>query len=124
MLRARLAGLDAALDGIARGVERAAKRTVERHGERVAGAAKTEHPYTDRAGDLTASIEGLPATGAALDGAMIGGTAAGAGHASYVEEGTPRAKAYPFIEPAAVLAEPIFEQDAGALLQAEMDALK
>jgi len=117
---ARFEGLDAFLSDLGEAVNEGTEAAVERHGDRVAGAARADHPYTDRTGDLTASLEGLPAMGSALDGTLQGGTVAGTEYASYVEEGTERSRAYPYLEPAATLTEPAFEQDADAQLQASL----
>lgn len=118
---ARFEGLDTFLAEVGAAVDEGARAAVERQGERVAGAARADHPYQDRTGDLTTSLEGLPAMGSALDGTLQGGAAAGTEYASYVEEGTERSRPYPYLAPAAELTEPAFEQDADAQLQTAID---
>lgn len=56
---------------------------VTRGAEIVAFAARAEHPYTDRTGRLTASIEALPAV--ATGDLARGGVLAGMDYASFVE---------------------------------------
>lgn len=81
------------LDDVERAGLDALEDAVTRAGEVVAFAARADHPYTDRTGDLTGSIEGLPAVRTA-NGAQ-GGVVAGMDYASYVE-----GRGYAFLEPA------------------------
>jgi HK97 gp10 family phage protein len=63
----------------------------------VADAVAT-HPYTDRTGNLTASIGPMPVT---VDGGVVrGGVEAQMPYARFVEEGTSRMDALPFLGPA------------------------
>lgn len=66
---------------------------VDRAAEVVAFDARAEHPYTDRTGQLTESIEALPAH-ATVMGAE-GGVIASMPYASYVE-----ARGFEFLSPA------------------------
>lgn len=92
-----ITGLAGALREIERAIAGALEETVEAHAERVATEARANHPYTDRTGALTASIEALPASGNALDGQLRGFVVAGAEHAEYVESNP----SFAFLEPAA-----------------------
>ncbi len=91
----RFDGADAALDALDAAVVDAIEAAVARGAEVVAFAARAEHPYTDRTGNLTESIEALPAVRTA-DGA-VGGVVAGASYAEFVE----RRPEYAFLGPAA-----------------------
>lgn len=93
-MRVRLSGGEAALDALDAAVGDAIVDAVARGAEVIAHAARADHPYQDRTGDLSASIEALPAVPTA-DGA-VGGVLAGEDYASFVE-----AKGFAFLEPAA-----------------------
>lgn len=93
-MRVRLTGGEAAFDALDRAVDEAVVDAVARGAELIAQAARAEHPYTDRSGDLTASVAPLPAVPTA-DGAA-GGVVASMPYASFVE-----AKGFAFLEPAA-----------------------
>lgn len=110
MLRARLNGFDAAIRDLEREVTASLPPVVERAAQDIALRAKATHPYTDRTGNLTRSIEPLPAV-AAPDGTVRGGVVAGEEYASYVEE-----KGFAFMEPAAREVEPTMEADAARTL--------
>lgn len=107
---AKLTGVDECLDELAEALGYEGALAVERCATQVAGYARAEHPYTDRTGALTASLEPLPATGSLLDGTLEGAVVAGREYASYIEEGTTRARPYPYLEPAARASEPVFEE--------------
>ncbi len=64
----------------------------------IADEARAEHPYTDRSGELTASIVAGEVHEQA-EGATVT-LVAEAEHASYVNEGTERMEARPFLRPA------------------------
>lgn len=83
--------------------------------ETIATEARNDHPYTDRSRALTESIEALPAV-EAPDGRVVGGVAAGAEHASYLEG---RAE-YAFLQPAADRSAPRIEHDLDTRLRAEI----
>lgn len=60
-----------------------------------AAEARARHPYMDRTGDLTRSTEGDEPV---VRGRSVeGGISADEDYASYVDRGTSRAKAYPFM---------------------------
>lgn len=79
-------------------LNRGVLRALEKAGDKVARSARDDHPYTDRTGDLTASIYATNPTGEipAWE-TSVGGTTF---YASYVEHGTERSKPYPYLDPA------------------------
>ena len=93
---AEFRGLDEAFDALTRALEPGVREGLERIAEAVAVAAATEHPYTDRTGNLTASIEATPATGTLADGTLTATVVAGEEYASYVDE----RPEYAFLKPA------------------------
>lgn len=60
--------------------------------------ARSDHPYTDRSGNLTQSIQ--PGAIEISDDEVSAYVEARMQYASFVEFGTSRAKAYPFLTPA------------------------
>ncbi len=64
----------------------------------VTGFAKSNHPYVDRTGNLTNSIQ--PGRVIVQDDSVAGEIAARMGYASFVEGGTSRARPFPFLAPA------------------------
>lgn len=111
MLRALLTGGDAAFDAIDAAVGDAIEDAVNRAAGVIAHAAAADHPYTDRTGNLTGSIEALPAVRTA-EGAR-GGVLAGMDYASHVE-----ARGYAFLEPAAQRSEGRLAHDLDDALEA------
>jgi len=69
-------------------------------GRALAAEAKRSHSYQDRTGKLTRSIRALPVNGRFLAGALDGGVIATMRYASYVEDGTTRARAYQYLSTA------------------------
>lgn len=67
---------------------------------RVADFAKRNHPYTDRTGNLTSSIQ--PGTIVVTNKNVEAEIAARMKYASFVEGGTSRARPFPFLHPAIV----------------------
>ena len=64
----------------------------------VASYAKSNHPFTNRTGNLEASIQAEPVE---LDGNIITGVVrAGMEYSKHVEYGTSKSSPYPFMEPA------------------------
>lgn len=90
----RLVGGEDAFDALDDAIGDAIEDAVNRAAGVIAFGARADHPYTDRTGDLSGSIEALPAVRTA-EGAR-GGVLAGMEYASHVE-----AKGYAFLEPAA-----------------------
>jgi hypothetical protein len=58
---------------------------IERAGEIIAEEARQNHAFTNRTGDLEASIRSIPPVGRFLDGTLRGGVVADMPYASYVE---------------------------------------
>lgn len=108
MFSASFSGIEEALQKLEDETMEALPGVVETWGQVIAERARDVHPYTDRTGDLTASIEAAPArhVGERVEGGVVAGTS----YASYVEEGTDRARPYPYLEPAARDTEPYVEQ--------------
>lgn len=111
-MSAHFSGLAEALRELRQGVERATRATLEAHADRIAGIARADHPYQDRTGRLTRSLKRGRATGHALDGSLSVYVGAWTEYASFVEYGTVRARPYPYLEPAAVEAEPYLTLEA------------
>lgn len=65
---------------------------------RIANQAKADHPYRDRSGNLTNSIQ--PGDIEISENGVTAFVEARMAYASFVEFGTSRAKAYPFLTPA------------------------
>jgi hypothetical protein len=77
---------------------------IERAGEIIAEEARQNHAFTNRTGDLEASIRSIPPVGRFLDGTLRGGVVADMPYASYVEGSEigaeASASARPFLQPA------------------------
>lgn len=65
--------------------------------------AKASHSYQDRTGTLTRSIVVAPTHGTFTQDTLEGGVIANAHYASYVEDGTSRARAYEYLGSALAL---------------------
>lgn len=76
------------------------EKAVRATGRAVAREAKRNHAYTDRTGDLTRSIKALPVTGTFTADTLSGGATATTPYAGYVEEGTERMRARPYLSTA------------------------
>lgn len=120
MFRATLDGIEEALQELEDETLSALPGIVETWAQGAAQHARAEHPYTDRTGNLTASIEALPAR--TVGDRVEGGVVAGAIYASYVDEGTDRSRPYPFMEPAAQATEPYVDEIAERGLRAATTA--
>ncbi len=116
MFAATLNGLEEALQELEDETLSGLPAIVETWAQGAAQHARAEHPYTDRTGNLTASIEALPAR--AVGDRVEGGVVAGMDYASYVDEGTSRARPYPYMEPAARATESYAEEIADRGLRA------
>lgn len=112
MYRATLDGLDELLSTLEVVVGDELAAALTRGAEAVAFTAKADHPYTDRTGNLTASIEALPAVGSLRDGTLAASVVAGMGYASFVEQGTAHSAPYPYLEPALDANEGRIEEEA------------
>lgn len=79
------------------------ERAVRETGRALRDEAKRSHSYQDRTGTLTRSIAVLPTHGTFTADTLEGGVIARAPYASFVEEGTPRIRAYEYLGTALVL---------------------
>lgn len=115
-LRMRLDGVDeigGLLEKVRTQVMRGVSGAVRQAVEAGAGAAQVQHPYKDQTGALTYSIEGQSTTAGSdfVEGTIV----AGAPYASFVNDGTSRAQAFPFM--------PVAERMAAETLEAELQAV-
>ena len=81
---------------------------------RVVNEAKQNHPYRDRTGNLTQSIQPGPVT--ADEKSVEGVVEARMEYASYVEFGTSRARPYPYLVPALLQNLPTFRASVKAAI--------
>lgn len=93
-------------DDMETAVDAALLASVHDAAETIATEARNDHPYTDRTDTLAESIEALPAV-ASGEGRVVGGVAAGAPYASFLE----RRQEFAFLQPAADRSEPRVEHD-------------
>lgn len=109
---ARLTGFDQVERSLSDMLSSALEAAVARGAEIIAFNAKAEHPYTDRTGRLTASIEALPAT---VTGATAqAGVLAGMDYASFVEA------SHAYLAPAAQRTEGRIEHELDIILTAAL----
>ena len=80
-----------------REVDTELERAVRTTSREVSREAKRSHTYQDRTGRLTRSIAPLPTMGRFSAGDLEGGVTATRRYASYVEEGTTRARAFQYL---------------------------
>lgn len=119
-----LLGLDAFVAELSAALDDELPTAMDNTAEAVAATARAEHPYTDRTGDLTASIQALPAQGSAMGGTLHGLVMAGTEYASFVEKGTSRSAPYPYLEPAAAAMDPRLGQEGQLALQRVVARMK
>lgn len=101
-----------AIRALEEAVEDAVRDAVREHAARIADAAKGDHPYTDRTGDLTASIRAYAPR--ALGTAIRSEVVADMPYADYVE----RRRPFAYLGPASDRVEPYFEFDTEARMTA------
>lgn len=82
---------------------------------RIVNDAKNDHPYKDRTGNLTNSIQ--PGIVQITDAEVDAYVEARMQYASFVEFGTSRAHAYPFLTPAMLRYAPQFREDVAREMQ-------
>lgn len=95
---------------------------VARAGEIVADEARASHPYTDRSYELTESIRGLDPV--STGDKALGGVIADAAHARYVDEGTERMAARPFLAPALERARPRVDAEAARVMDLALRGIR
>lgn len=120
MFRATVDGIEEALQKLEDETLEALPGVIDGWSAGVAASARADHPYTDRTGSLTGSIEALPARD--VGGRVEGGVVAGMSYASYVENGTERSRPYPYLAPAARDTEPYAEEIAERGMRAAITA--
>lgn len=81
-------------------VEELAAEELRNISREAASIARNEHSYTNRTGKLQRSTRALPITGSFMAGTLSGGIEASADYAGFVEDGTSRSRAHPFLKPA------------------------
>lgn len=100
-MRAVIEGFDEALDGLLAGLDQEMSEAVSNASKIVADEAAAVHPYENRTGDLEKfTVPGVTSGSFSADnlsGEAIGDTPYG----KFVDEGTTRMKARPFLKPAA-----------------------
>lgn len=102
ILHARLVGAEAWRARADRAVMRALDEVVAAIARDAAERARASHPYTDRTGNLTASIG--PRENFTRGDVVEGGVEAQMPYASFIEEGTTTIDALPYLGPALTLA--------------------
>lgn len=102
ILHARLVGAEAWRARADRAVMRALDEVVAAIARDAAERARASHPYTDRTGNLTASIG--PRENFTRGDVVEGGVEAQMPYASLIEEGTATIDALPYLGPALTLA--------------------
>ena len=98
------------------------ERAVRTTSREVSREAKRSHSYQDRTRRLTRSIAPLPTTGRFLQDSLEGGVTATMRYASYVEEGTTRARAYQYLGTAWLMQRDDSEQRVEDALEAALTA--
>lgn len=98
------------------------ERAVRTTSREVSREAKRSHSYQDRTGRLTRSIAPLPTMGRFLQDSLEGGVTATRRYASYVEEGTTRARAYQYLGTAWLMQRDDSEQRVEDALEAALTA--
>lgn len=91
------------LRALRRGLDDALERAVRSVSRELRDEAKRSHAYRDRTTFLTRSIAALPTRGRFSDDTLEAGVIDTAPYASFVEEGTSRARAYAFLATAVEL---------------------
>lgn len=90
-------------DGAVEALEEILGEAVLAGAEKGAEEARESHPYADRSGNLTRSTRAVP--GSSSGGEAEAYITAEASYASFVEQGTARQAARPFLEPVQPVAE-------------------
>ena len=88
------------IDLLARAVDGFASRGMERAGELVAENAQQHHTFTNRTGKLERNILAREPRGSALAGTLSVEVVGARPYGSFVEDGTSRNRAYPYLRPA------------------------
>lgn len=113
--------LRASLRSLGRTVDDELERAVRAVSRDIRDEAKRSHAYTDRTGRLTRSIAAAPTAGRFSADDLEGSVVATMPYASYVEDGTTRARAYQFLGTAWVLSRDAAEQRVQDALERAID---
>ena len=87
-LRPRLTAVEVALDDMSDALDRQIADALTDIDNLIAADAAANHTFTNRTGDLEASIQSRPQRGTWINGTLSGGVDAGESYGSYLEEGT------------------------------------
>lgn len=100
-MRFVIEGVDEALDGLLAGLDQELPEAVTEASKIVADEAAAHHPYINRTGDLeTMTVPGVT-SGTFSSGTLAGEALGDTPYGKFVDEGTTRMKARPFLKPAA-----------------------
>ena len=97
---AQLTGFERVLGDLAGALDQEGAAAALRAAGVVADDARVTHTFQNRTGDLQASINPAAVRGGLLHGDLAFDVAAEMEYASFVNAGTSRARAYPFLAPA------------------------
>lgn len=95
-----LGPLGESLSKLRRSLDSELERALRTTSGAVRDEAKRSHSYQDRTGRLTRSLATFPTSGRFSAGDLEGGVVATMPYASYVEDGTSRARAYQYLRSA------------------------
>lgn len=100
MFRLTFDGAGAALHLLARSIDGFASLGMERGASLVAGSAQQHHTFTNRTGKLERRILPRRPRGSLLAGTLSVEVVGDRPYGSFVEDGTSRSRAYPYLRPA------------------------
>lgn len=100
-MRAELLGIDRALDGLLEGLDVELPEAVTACAKLTADEAARQHAYTSRSGDLEKRTVPGMTSGTFSQGTLRGEALGDTPYGKFVDEGTTRMKARPFLKPAA-----------------------
>lgn len=104
-MRAELLGIDRALDGLLEGLDVELPEAVTACAKLTADEAARQHAYTSRSGDLEKRTVPGVTSGTFSQGTLHGEALGDMPYGKFVDEGTTRSRAYPFLAPAAARTE-------------------
>lgn len=105
MFRAELLGIDAACDALLAGLDVELPESVTECAKLTADEAARNHPYTNRTGALQQRTVPGETSGTFSQGTLHGEALGDTPYGKFVDEGTSRSRAYPFLAPAAARTE-------------------
>lgn len=104
-MRAELLGIDRALDGLLEGLDVEMPEAVTACAKLTADEAARSHPYTNRSRELEKHTVPGVTSGTFSQGTLHGEAIGDTPYGKFVDEGTARSRAFPFLAPAAERAE-------------------